>query len=224
SQELSARHIQRSPEPPQAFDFPQLYFAHGTEKLSKHYTVSDAIPLKKLEWKVGISPTVEKMEIVVNGISSIPKPVSLFWVTNSGAQDLRENSSINLAPQSESRFGYIVASANPIDIALYTGKFMLKHNFPNPFTKSTVLEFTIPYNWSKTGSKSENDKRTVSLIVYNISGQRVATIHSGKIKVGHHRKVWNGKNNLGHSLPSGIYIARLKSAKFSKTIQMFKVK
>jgi hypothetical protein len=221
---LSARNIQRSPEPPQAFDFPQLYFTLGTEKLSKLYTVSDAIPSKKLEWRVGISPTEEKMDIIVNGVSSVPEPVGLFWITNSGAQDLRERCSIALTPESESRYGYIVATASPIDIALYTGRFMLKHNYPNPFKKRTMLEFTVPYTWSKNGLESESGKQTVSLAIYNIAGQQVATLHSGKIAVGHHRKVWDGKDNLGQSLPSGIYIARLKSTGFSKSIRMFKVK
>lgn len=213
-----------STEPPPAFDFPHLYFVNGTKKLAKQYAFSSSIPAKKIEWKVGISPSEETMTVKIHDLSSIPDEVSLFWIDNSKTINLRKNNTVSVDAHSETRYGYIIATANAADIALYTGKFMLKPNFPNPFSRITTIGFTVPYIWNKDGSKESGNKQKVSLSIYNMSGQLIATLFSGYAKVGHHRKVWNGKSNSGRIIPSGMYIARLKSRSFSKSMRLIKVK
>jgi len=213
-----------SAEPPQAFGYPHLYFVNGQEKCAKLYAYSSAIPAKKIEWKVGISPSDQAMKITVHNLSSLPPEVGVFWLDNSKMVNLREINTIAVEARGETQYGYIIATANPADIALYTGKFMLRPNYPNPFRRSTTLEFTVPYLWNKDGSKAEGDRQKISLNIYNISGRLVATVFSGYAKVGHHRKVWNGKSNSGRFLTSGLYIARLTGKDFSKSIKMFKVK
>ena len=211
-------------EPPPAFDFPHLYFVNGSEKLSKHYVFSSVIPTNKLEWKAGISPSDEAMSITVNGIATIPEELSLFWVDNSGIINLRKNNTVSISAHSETTYGYIVATTNPDDIGLYSGKLVLSPNFPNPFRGYTTIEFHIPYFWGKDGSSTNSDRQKVSLNIYNLAGQLVSTVFSGNAKAGHHRKVWNGKSNSGRTAPSGIYIARLKIGDHTKTMRMFKVR
>jgi hypothetical protein len=211
-------------EPPPAFDFSHLYFVNGTKKLSKHYVFSSAIPQKKIEWKVGISPANEAMNIVINDIASIPKEISLFWIDNTKAVNLRENNTVAVSAHSETEYGYIVATVNPGDIALYSGKLKLCPNFPNPFRGYTNIEFYIPYFWGKDGSGTNSDRQKVSLNIYNVAGQLVSTIYSGYAKAGRHRRVWDGKSNSGRILPSGVYIARLRVADHTKTLRMFKVR
>ncbi len=213
-----------SAEPPPAFDYPHLYFVNGREKCAKLYHYSSVVPEEKIEWKVGISPAAQSMVVTVSSLSSVPEQVSVFWLDNEKLINLRMNNTIEIAPHSETRYGYIIATANPADVALFTGKFRLRPNYPNPFIRSTTLEFTVPYRWNKDGSKSENDYRKIALNVYNVSGRLVATILSGYAKIGHHRRVWDGKSNSGRFLPSGMYIARLTGGDFSKSIRMFKVK
>jgi flagellar hook assembly protein FlgD len=70
----------------------------------------------------------------------------------------------------------------------------------------------------------DGETRDVSLSIYNLSGQRVATVHSGPTAVGEHRVVWNGKSGSGGTIATGLYIARLISGDFQKTMTMMKVR
>lgn len=213
----------RSPEPPQAFSYPQLYFIDNKEKLARHYIYSSFIPDKKLEWMVGVSPVAQKMDITISGISMVPEETGLFWINKSGCINLRKKNTIRIEPSTETQHMYIIATTNPMDIALYSGIFRLKNNYPNPFSKSTIIEFTIPYIWTSNGSKEESSSQNVSLSIYNVAGQLVSTIFSGSMKAGIYKKVWNGANTKGNNLPSGMYIARLQSRSYSKTIKLFKI-
>jgi hypothetical protein len=75
----------------------------------------------------------------------------------------------------------------------------LEGNYPNPFNPST----TIRYALSTDGP--------VSIRVYNMLGQEVATLVDGFQKAGEQSVVWNGVNNFGQSVASGLYIYRLQA-------------
>lgn len=67
------------------------------------------------------------------------------------------------------------------------------HNFPNPFNPATDIKFTI-YNESN-----------VEVIVFNVKGQQVKSICNSSFKIGEHSVSWDGKNNDGKSVSSGLY-------------------
>jgi hypothetical protein len=91
-------------------------------------------------------------------------------------------------------------------------KFELVQNFPNPFNPST----TIKYDLTKSGE--------VSLQIYNILGERVATLYNGSQKAGTYTLVWQGIDSRGRSLPSGIYICQLRTDYATKSIKMMLLK
>jgi len=91
-------------------------------------------------------------------------------------------------------------------------EFSLEQNFPNPFNPSTVIAFSL--------IKDAN----VNLIVYSILGNKVATIYSGKAGKGRHEIEWNGKNDSGIAVSSGIYLYRLEVGVNSLTKKMLLVK
>ena len=72
---------------------------------------------------------------------------------------------------------------------------------PNPFADQTQIEFTLP-----TASG-------VSLEIYNLHGQRVQSLESARLDAGTHRYQWNGQNSKGESLPTGVYMLRLRADK-----------
>jgi len=72
-------------------------------------------------------------------------------------------------------------------------------NYPNPFNPGTLIAFDLPH-------ASE-----VSLDIFNILGQKVATLVEGKLPAGSYRYYWNARNQRAESLSSGIYIYRLKA-------------
>lgn len=79
--------------------------------------------------------------------------------------------------------------------------FYLGNSYPNPFNLSTYIPFTV-------GSKSGN----VRLVIYNLLGQKIRTLVNGNMSSGQHEIVWNGKNDSGEIVNSGIYLVRLSSA------------
>ncbi|MFT7695699.1 MAG: hypothetical protein ACI8P2_004334 [Candidatus Latescibacterota bacterium] len=84
-------------------------------------------------------------------------------------------------------------TGQPQDSALYA-------NYPNPFNSGTVLRFDL----SARGS--------VSLAVFNLSGQQVALLVSGERAAGRYEIQWDGRDDAGRSLASGMYVYRLQAA------------
>ena len=87
------------------------------------------------------------------------------------------------------------------EIMLPVGRVRLYQNHPNPFNPSTTIPFTIPGGLSS--------RHTVHLAVYDVSGALVRTLASGAFAGGRHEARWDGRNERGEQVASGIYFARL---------------
>jgi hypothetical protein len=85
--------------------------------------------------------------------------------------------------------------------------FMLSQNYPNPFNPVTTIGYDLPL-------ASE-----VRLTIYDLLGREVTGLVDGYMEPGHHEVQWNGQQ-----LPSGIYIARLVTPEYSKSIKMVLLK
>jgi len=90
--------------------------------------------------------------------------------------------------------------------------FYLDHNYPNPFNPITTIQFGLPVNSS------------VRLEVFNILGQRVATLVDRQMPAGHHVVQWDGTSDGGGSVSSGIYFYRIQSAEFFESKKMLMLK
>ncbi|HEY4611582.1 MAG TPA: FlgD immunoglobulin-like domain containing protein, partial [Bacteroidota bacterium] len=90
--------------------------------------------------------------------------------------------------------------------------FSLSQNYPNPFNPST----TVTYQLASEGE--------VSLKVFNMLGEEVATLVGGYQKPGTYEVQWNGKNNDGAVVPSGIYFYSLRSGAFIDSKRMLLLK
>ncbi|MDP8202931.1 MAG: T9SS type A sorting domain-containing protein [Candidatus Tenebribacter mawsonii] len=73
------------------------------------------------------------------------------------------------------------------------------HNYPNPFNPTTTISYSLPLEGK------------VSLNVYNVKGQLVRQLIDGNQLEGHYEVVWNGKDNNGKSVSSGIYFYKLST-------------
>lgn len=87
-------------------------------------------------------------------------------------------------------------------------QFSIDQNYPNPFNPSTTIAFTLPH------------PTDVSLKIYNLLGQEIATLIEEKIGEGRHIRVWNGTNRSGQIVASGIYFYRLQAGEFVETKKM----
>jgi hypothetical protein len=91
----------------------------------------------------------------------------------------------------------------PQPLAGIPESYALSQNYPNPFNPTTNIEFSIP--------KSE----FVTLAVYNVLGEEVATLVSERLIPGKYRYDWNASN-----LASGVYFYKLEADKFTQTRKM----
>jgi flagellar hook assembly protein FlgD len=88
----------------------------------------------------------------------------------------------------------------------------LSSNTPNPFNPTTTIAFSIP------------TAGPVALSVHDITGRRVATLAQGVYQPGDFTAVWNGKDDAGTGVPSGIYFARLHAGEYTATKKMALIK
>jgi hypothetical protein len=84
----------------------------------------------------------------------------------------------------------------------------LAQNFPNPFNPSTTIKFDL------------KDKGMVTLKVYNVAGQLVRTLVNGVKDANTYTVTWDGKNDRGGAVASGIYFYKMDTKDFSQTKKM----
>jgi len=92
------------------------------------------------------------------------------------------------------------AGALPRDLSLSPG-------YPNPFNAVTALAIDVP----------GDEPATVTLRIYNVLGQEVRTLLDGPVLPGSRVLFWDGTDNAGAGLASGVYFARMASGTFSQT-------
>ncbi len=78
-------------------------------------------------------------------------------------------------------------------------KFELLGNYPNPFNPTTMIEFSLP------------SVQNITLNIYDILGRKIKTLINGKLGEGTHQVLWNGEDNLGNHVSSGVYLYTIKA-------------
>jgi hypothetical protein len=100
-----------------------------------------------------------------------------------------------------------IANVDPIP-----QRFALAQNYPNPFNATTTIEFSL----EKAGE--------VTLSIYDILGRQVKTLYNGTLTAGSHSLIWNGTNESGKTVTSGVYFYRLENSEGSITKRMVMLK
>jgi len=106
---------------------------------------------------------------------------------------------------------FLVSSSdvnNQADDNFLPHSYLLKQNYPNPFNPLTKIEYNL----------RENGR--VKLEVFNILGQKIFTLVDGHKEKGEHVASWNGTDQEGRPLPSGVYFYRITTDNFQKTNKM----
>ncbi len=91
-------------------------------------------------------------------------------------------------------------------------EFTLYQNYPNPFNPSTTIKFAL------------KEKADVVLKVYNILGQEVRTLVNVKQSAGYKTVLWDGRDNNGVPVATGVYIYRIQANDFVKNKKMVLLK
>lgn len=83
--------------------------------------------------------------------------------------------------------------------------FELKQNYPNPFNPSTTIRFQL------------RNAAQVSLIIYNLLGEKVRTLLDRRFEAGSHQIVWDGQDDFGKRVTSGVYFLQMVANKRNST-------
>ena len=90
--------------------------------------------------------------------------------------------------------------------------YNLYQNYPNPFNPNTEIKFALPHS------------SNVQLKIFDILGREVAELVNENYSAGSYTVSWNGKNNSGVQMPSGIYIYTIRANEFSSSKKMMLIK
>ena len=120
----------------------------------------------------------------------------VFWtiVTENGEQ-FELNSSGVIELDGDIRELYLKKTNLPL-------RYSLSQNYPNPFNPVTTFNYELP------------KESFVTISVYNILGQKVSDLVSDVMKEGFHSVMWNGTNDLGESVASGVYLYSISAENF----------
>ena len=95
---------------------------------------------------------------------------------------------------------------------IITAKTELLNNYPNPFNPETNIAFSL------------KEAGHVMIDVYNMKGQLVKTLINEHLDAAYHVVTWNGKDNSGKSVSSGVYFYKMKAEKYTATKKMILMK
>jgi hypothetical protein len=102
----------------------------------------------------------------------------------------------------------IAVSVEIPDISSLPESFELHQNYPNPFNPETIIRYDIP----RAGY--------VRISVYNMLGEVIRTLVNGHKSLGSHEVRWNGKDDSGNQVVSGVYVYTIESGNFKKSRKM----
>jgi len=90
--------------------------------------------------------------------------------------------------------------------------FQVNQNYPNPFNPATTIAYSLP------------ERAEVEIVIFNILGQRVTILDEGTRPAGEHTVVWNGIDNSGEAVATGVYFYRVRAGDNVSTKKMLLLK
>jgi hypothetical protein len=92
------------------------------------------------------------------------------------------------------------------------GMLRLQPNYPNPFNPTTEIAFVLP------------EATTVELAIFDLAGCRVRSLAGGPLAAGPHSVTWDGRDDTGQALPSGVYFCQLLAGAHAETRKLTMLK
>jgi FlgD Ig-like domain len=161
-------------------------------------------PVETIEtWPVDVRGVIRQpAQLAFAGVSRVPQQFRVMLLDDDRTRsvDLRADPVYKFVPATTvSHFRIVVGNKDAVQEVLdnlLPKEYALGNNFPNPFNPSTTIPLAVP----RTSD--------VALKVYNLLGERVRTLHEGPMEAGRHWIFWDGTNDQGRSVASGVYLVR----------------
>jgi len=173
-------------------DISNIQFAFTRKRFFGWY-LEVAIPLADLK----INPTAGhqfgfEVQINDNDQSDVCEHKARWW---SNSIEAEQNPQLFGTAELKQGSATAVENSHP---ARLTDNYYLSQNHPNPFNPETSIEYQLPHS------------AEVNLTIYNLQGQKVRELVNATKAAGIHSVRWNGRNELGQLVASGLYFYRLE--------------
>ena len=96
--------------------------------------------------------------------------------------------------------------------AFLPSTFALHQNYPNPFNPVTTIQYDVP------------DNGPVTIIIYDLTGRKIKTLVNQISTPGRYSIIWNGTNDFGKSISSGMYFYRMEAPGFKSVKKLMLLK
>ena len=140
----------------------------------------------------------------------------LFCDQSSGDFTLAENSPCIGSGENGTDIGALGVGCETailsLDKELLPDNFVLHQNYPNPFNPATTISYDLP------------EASVVSLSIYDLMGREIRTMINSEQIAGFKNIQWNATDNLGKSVPAGMYIYTIQAGEFRQTRKMVLLK
>lgn len=157
-------------------------------------------------------------------------PSSIIYTTDSGVSWIEELELDEYVFDIENKGNYVWLSGSDglimrkkinytaiVDNDNIPNSFELLPNYPNPFNSQTTISYTLP------------EEADVKIEIYNMTGKKIKSFRLNSQKLGHYSVIWDGRNDKGVFVSSGVYYGNLKSfskygKNFSSSLKMVLIK
>jgi hypothetical protein len=165
-------------------------------------------------WDVDFSSGANR-KLSVTKMMQVPEDMEAWLILDIGETHRLEEGSVISLPADVKEAQLIVGTpgyaSGEVADAL-PDEYELSQCFPNPFNPQTTIRYALPF------------PGYVTLQIYNVLGQQVTTLVNGPVEAGHHSVVWNGTDDHGRVVASGLYFYRLETDGFQETRKMLLLK
>lgn len=156
------------------------------------------------------------IRIAMAGSAMLQNDGDIADITFGVSNDIRGKQSAQIAVEcflaNESDLTKLATPGN-IEIIGKPTSYQLDQNYPNPFNPSTTIGYQLP-----------NDNTHVRLVIYSMTGQIVKTLVDVNQDAGVYKAVWDGTNNFGVKVSSGVYLYRIAADKFVQVKKLLLLK
>ena len=200
-------------EPPAFPGVVRVYFENPDAGSAIHELSQDLRPegADGNAWDLVIdAPEGDPVHVSFQGVAAIDEAQAVWLITEDtwAVTDLRERAELTLPSGRTHRFRLVVGSETFAE-SVSAGQdrlpvaFALGASYPNPFASTTSFSLALPREAS------------VELTVYDVTGRRVRTLHSGALSAGRHTVSWNATDESGSRVAPGVYFAKMSSDGFT---------
>ncbi len=143
----------------------------------------------------------------IDGQNEPSSPLNITGIIGQYDEEAPFDSNYQLMPRQYSDFVEVETGITEKDDNL-PDCFALGGNYPNPFNPTTSIKFAAPHSG------------VVKIDIYDLMGRRVKKLLNENIAAGHHEIFWDGRNDNGDEVASGIYFYRMRADDFSAVKKM----